>query len=413
MSAQDTPTGPLAGVKVVELATVLMAPFAAQMLGDLGADVVKVEGGRIDSGRVLGGGGHDEISGVAVNLQRNKRSIRIDLKQPAGRQVLVDLLADADVFVTNMRPAALQRLGLDHDTLAADLPRLIYCEAHGFRSDTADGERPAFDDIIQAETGMPRLAERIGSPTQFQPSVMADKLSGLYVAQAILGALVHQRTTGRGQRVEVAMFDAVLTFNLVEHLAKAAFEGGRTGYSRILSRHRGPHRTLDGYVAVMPYSDRDWRALYDAVGRADELDNSEFTSMRNRLENPDQVYGSLATVMAQRTTAEWIELCLAIGVPVAPVPTLDEIVDDPALHRGVIRPAEHPVVGPYRQLTPPIVYGATPMSVRRPAPLIGEHSREILVELGYADADVDELIAGGAVVPSSDPTLAERVPEEH
>ena len=192
--------------------------MAAQILGDMGADVIKVEGEKLDSGRVLGGSIDEDLSGVALNLHRNKRSIRLDLKQDSGRGVLLRLLDSADVFITNMRPAALARLRLDHD-------------------------------------------------------------------------------------------------NLVEHLAAATKPGGETGYSRILSKHRGPHRTKDGYIAAMPYSDRDWTALYEAVGRGHELEEDWFTSHRQRLENPDRVYGSLATVMAQRTTKEWIDLCLEIGVP--------------------------------------------------------------------------------------------------
>jgi crotonobetainyl-CoA:carnitine CoA-transferase CaiB-like acyl-CoA transferase len=389
-------SGPLDGVRVGELATVLMAPFAGQLLGDLGADVVKVESDRHDAGRIIGGGGHHQISGAAVNLQRNKRSIQVDLKQPAGRDVLFRLVAGADVLITNMRPAALERLGLDHGAFA-DQPQLIYCEAHGFRTGTADAERPAFDDIIQAETGLPRLHERIGSPTAFMPALMADKVSGLYIVQAVLAALVHQRTTGRGQRVELPMFDAVLSFNLVEHLARAAFPGGEAGYSRILSAHRGPHKTLDGYVAALPYSDRDWEALYEAVGRADELDTPVFRDPRLRLEHPDVVYGSLASVIAERTTAEWIELCLAIGVPVAPVPTLDEIVADEARHRGVVRDAEHPVVGPYREIAPPIIFDDTPMSVRRPAPLVGQHTVELLDEVGFTADEIAALLATNTV----------------
>ena len=413
MTATTSNDGPLKGVRVVELATVLMAPFAAQILGDMGADVIKVESDQTDIGRILGGGGHDELSGVALNLQRNKRSVQLDLKQASGLQVLLQLLGTADVFVTNLRPGALGRLGLDYEAIEASHPGLIYCEAHGFRSDTPDAERPAFDDIIQAETGMPRLWERVGADTRFLPAVMADKLSGLYVAQAILGALVHQRTTGRGQRVEVAMFDAVLAFNLVEHLARAALPGGVTGYSRILSRHRGPHRTRDGYIAVIPYSDRDWRALYGAVGREDELDAPWFTSQQARQENPDAAYGSLATVIAERTTAEWMELCLEIGIPVAPVPALDDIVADPERHRGVLQDAVHPVVGPYRQIKPPVAYSDSPMSVRRPAPLVGEHTVELLTELGLSAENIEVLLESGAARgPVHPPAMAPLPGEE-
>jgi crotonobetainyl-CoA:carnitine CoA-transferase CaiB-like acyl-CoA transferase len=388
--------GPLDGIRVVELATVLMAPYAAQLLGDLGADVIKVEGDELDAGRVLGGHYHPELSGVALNLQRNKRSLQLDLKQPAGLDAMRRLLSTADAFITNVRPGALARLGLDHASLAATHPHLVYCEAHGFWSDSPEGNRPAFDDIIQAETGLPRLLESIGQTTAFLPSTIADKVSGLYITVAVLAGLLQRHAAGAGQRIELAMFDAVLNFNLVEHIAEAAVPGGRAGYARVLSKFRGPHRTTDGWIAVLPYSDAQWRALYGAVGREHELDSPAFSTLRARIANADVVYSSLGQVMAERTTAEWIELCLEIGVPVAPVPTLHEIVTDPALHRGVIEEADHPVVGRYRSVRPPIRFAKSPMAVRRPAPLVGEHTVEILHELGFTDTDVEALLASRA-----------------
>ena len=329
-------------MRVVELATVLMAPYAAQLLGDLGADVVKVEGDQLDAGRVLGGHLHHDLSGVALNLQRNKRSIQLDLKHPDGREAMLRLLDTADAFITNVRPAALARLGLDHASLRDRCPRLVYCEAHGFWSDSPDADRPAFDDIIQAETGLPRLLEANGQRTAFFPMTVADKASGLYIVIAVLSGLLQRVGAERGQRIEVAMFDAVLGFNLVEHIADAAVPGGKAGYVRILSRFRGPHATTDGWVAVMPYSDRHWRALYGAVGREHELDDPAFATLRARILNADRVYESLGRVMGERSTAEWVALGLEIGVPVAAVPTLDEILADPALHRGAIQQAEHP-----------------------------------------------------------------------
>lgn len=393
--------GPLAGVRVIELATVVMAPLAGQILGDMGADVIRVEGDQRDVGRVIGGLLDPELSALSMNLQRNKRSIRLDLKTEAGLGVLLRLLDTADVFLTNVRPAALERLSLDAASVTATRPRLIYCEAHGFRHDSPDADRPAFDDVIQAETGMPRMGTRAGMDVRFLPSVMADKVCGLYIVQAVLGALVHQRATGRGQRVEVPMFDSVLNFNLVEHLAGAVTPGGSTGYSRLLSPHRGPHRTKDGYVAVMPYKDRDWRALYEAVGRGAELDEEWFTSHAQRLADPDKAYANLASVIAERTTQEWLDLCRDLDVAAAPVPDLDEIVDDPAKHRGVLEMREHPVVGPYRSLVPPIRYADSPMSVRLEAPLVGEQTVELLTEAGYQNDEIDELLASGAAFQSS------------
>lgn len=397
--------GPLDGIRVVELATVLMAPFGTQILGDMGADVIKVESDVLDSGRMLGGGPHEELSGIALNLHRNKRSVRLDLKQSMGREAFLRLLGTAEVFVTNLRPAALKRLAIDYDSIGDDLPGLVYCEAHGFPAGTPDEERPAFDDIIQAETGLPRLAELTGGQASFWPAVMADKLSGLYVAQAVLGALVHHRATGRGQRVEMSMFEAVLSFNLVEHLGAAAIAGQPAGYRRILTAHRGPHKTADGYIAMIPYSDRDWRAIFSAVGCAHELDEEPFASKRSRHANPDRVYGRLAEVIAMRTTDEWTELCLREGVPVGQVPALAEIIEDASLHRGVLEPAVHPEIGQYRQIRPPVSYAETPMQIRRAAPLVGQHTIEILREIGIGPREIDRMLETAAAYQPPESSL--------
>src|SRR4051812_20707038 len=264
----DSPSGagPLDGVRVLDLTTVVMGPFATQVLGDLGADVIKVETGEGDSSRGMGGGPHPELSGTALNLHRNKRSISLDLKNDTGRAVFLQLLDTSDVFVTNLRPGPLQRLGLSYDDVAPSRPRLVYCQAHGYRSDSPAGDHPAYDDVIQALSGFPRLNETALGITFFVPSVIGDKVAGLTIVYSVLAALFHLQRTGEGQRVEIPMFDIVLAFNLVEHLSRAAVAGEPAGYSRVLTSHRGPHKTRDGYVAMLPYTDRQWSALFAAVG---------------------------------------------------------------------------------------------------------------------------------------------------
>jgi crotonobetainyl-CoA:carnitine CoA-transferase CaiB-like acyl-CoA transferase len=398
----EAPTPPLArgaldGVRVLDLTTVVMGPYATQLLGDLGADVIKVETGAGDGSRVMGGGSHPELSGTALNLHRNKRSIVVDLKKPEGREVLLRLLDTCDVFVTNLRPGPIARLGLSYEAVAPTRPRLVYCAAHGFRGDSDEGDLPAYDDIIQALSGLPRLNEAALGITFFLPSLIADKVAGMTISWAVLAALVHRERTGEGQRVEVPMFDAVLAFTLVEHLARAAIPGEPAGYSRILTNHRGPHKTKDGFVAMMPYTDAHWHSLFRAVGREELLDEPWFTDHGARLLHADKVYGSLAAIIAERTTAEWIALSAENGIPVSVVPTLDEVLDDPELHRGVITAAEHPAVGAYRQVEPPVAFSASPASVRRPAPLLGEHTAELLAEAGYTAHEVAALIEGKSV----------------
>src|ERR1700722_11547199 len=295
--AGSAASGPLKGMRVIELSTVIMAPYACQILGDLGAEVIKVEDDqRGDMNRVMGGGPHPELSGIALNLHRNKKAIQVDLAAPQGREVMERLLDTADVFVSNMRPRALQKLALDYAAVNPGRERLIYCEAHGFSVESGEADRPAFDDILQAATGLPDLVEVVTGTTSFVPSILADKVAGLTIVYTVLAALLHRAFTGEGQRIEVPMFDAVLSFNLVEHLAKAAVPGGVPGYSRILTGHRGPHKTKDGYIALLPYSDDDWKNLYQAVGHEEELEQPWFQGHAARIENASRVYESLGRI---------------------------------------------------------------------------------------------------------------------
>ena len=394
----DVGAGPLAGIKVIEIATVLMGPFAAQMLGDLGADVVKVETMQGDSSRAMGDGPHRELSGISLNLHRNKQSIGLDLKSNEGRDVLLRLLADADVLITNLRPGPLQRLRLDYENIGDDLPRLIYCQAQGFRSESDEANKPAYDDVIQALAGFPQLSTIAFDETRFLPTVVVDKVAGMFITQGVLAALVARGVTGRGQRIEVPMFDAGLAFNLVEHLAGAAIPGGTAGYGRVLSPHRGPHRTLDGHVALLPYTDSHWTMLFRSVGQEDLLDRPCFANHRSRLSNADEVYGLLASIVAKRTSGEWLDLCHEMDIPVAAVMSLDEIVTDPANHRGVLSDREHPVVGTFREIKQPIVFDDSGQVAHRPAPLKHEHTMEVLAAAGYSEAEINSLTKQGAVI---------------
>ena len=389
-------TGPLAGIRVLELATVIMGPYAGQLLGDLGADVIKVEHGALDSSRVMGGGPDPELSGIALNLHRNKRSVGLDLKSQEGRDVFLRLLSTCDVMITNIRPSALARLGLTYEDVAPSMPRLVYCQSQGFPVGSEDEDRPAYDDIIQAMTGLPWLNHEVLGETAFVPTLIGDKAVGLTIAYGVLAALVHRERTGEGQRVEVPMFNAVLSFNLVEHLSRATVPGGPAGYGRIMSSKRGPHRTLDGYVAIMPYTDANWAALCGAVDRRDILDRPWFANHQSRQRDPDRVFGDLAEIVAERTTKEWLEICARHDIPASAVPSLDEVVNDPEAHRGVLIDAAHPLVGEYRQIAPAVTMSKTPGSVRRHAPLVAENTVDVLRELGYSDDDIASLVANGA-----------------
>jgi crotonobetainyl-CoA:carnitine CoA-transferase CaiB-like acyl-CoA transferase len=385
--------GPLAGVRVIELATVIMAPFACQILGDLGADVIKVEAAGGDHSRIMGGGPHPELSGTALNLHRNKRSIQLDLKQAEGRDVFLQLLDTADVMVTNFRPKALRKLALDHETIGRSHVDLIYCEAHGFSVASGEADKPSYDDIVQAATGLPALSEAATEAANYLPTIVGDKVTGLTIAYSILAALYHRAMTGEGQRVEVPLFDSVLSFNLVEHLSRATVPGGSAGYHRILNPYRRPHKTKDGYVAMLPYNDRNWSDFYHAVGHEHELSDPWF---QKRLDNPRPVYASLAKILLERTTAEWLELAEQLGVPAGPVPSLDEVISDPRRHRGVLSEHQHPVTGTYRQITPPPRFDKTPAAVRKHAPTLGQDTVEVLADIGMSEVEIAKLLASGA-----------------
>ncbi len=383
---------------MLEIATVIMGPYGAQLLGDLGAEVIKIESGKGDGSRAMGGGPHAELSGIALNLHRNKSSIVLDLKRPEAVEVVKRLLADTDVVVTNLRPGPLARLGLDYDSLQTTFPKLVFCQAQGFATDSDESDLPAYDDIIQALTGFPQLGQIAFDTTHFLPTIVADKVAGMFICQGVLAALVARGTTGRGQRVEVPMFDAALAFNLVEHLARAAIAGGEPGYNRVLTPHRGPHATLDGHIAMLPYTDAQWEALFCAVGKEALLDQPIFATQRARLDNADEVYGTLAAIASERTTAEWLALCTEHAVPVAPIPSLNDIVDDPAHHRGALIEREHPVVGPYRSIRAPLRFSDSPIGEPTPAPLLGQDTAHVLRLAGYDDAAIEALIADGVAI---------------
>jgi crotonobetainyl-CoA:carnitine CoA-transferase CaiB-like acyl-CoA transferase len=241
---------------------------------------------------------------------------------------------------------------------------------------------------MQAETGLPSLShEGIGSTT-YLPTILADKVSGLTIVYSVLAALLRRSKDGCGQRVEVPMFDSMLAFNLVEHLSRAAVPGGTPGYNRVLNPFRRPHRTKDGYVAMLPYSDQSWKDLYTAVGHEDELEEPHFQA---RLQHLDLAYESLGKIMLERTSAEWLEMAATLGIPAGPVPELTEIVEEPVRHRGVLSEKQHPLVGTYRQIAPPVRFGRTPASVRRHAPLIGQDTAAVLGELGFGDEEIEQL----------------------
>lgn len=368
-------------MRVLDLTRVFMGPLATQLLADQGADVIMIEAASGDTNRVMGPGPHDELSGVAMNLLRNKRSVQLDLKSAEGLALVHRIAATCDVVVATMRPEALVRLGVDYDTIAKIKPDIVYCQAQGFPLDGPRANEPAYDDIIQAACGVADMMERVWGKATLIPTIFADKVCGLVIAQAVTAALFHRDRTGEGQHIEVAMDETITAFMLAEHGAGAipeppvAFaDTPAAGYPRVLSPERRPHPTKDGQVHLFPYLPKHYAAIFTEAGVADADKDPRYASERATLRNSDSLYRDIRAVAPQRTTDEWLEYCRANGIPATRVNTLQDLVDTLPL-------AQHPVAGTYRVIPPMARFGRTPSSVRRPAPLIGEHTAEVVAEL--------------------------------
>ena len=394
----DKPTGPLAGIRVIDVTTVVLGPFASQVLGDMGADVIKIETLEGDYTRFIGPSRTEGMSSYFATLNRNKRSLALDLKKPAAMRALLKLIDTADVFMHNMRIGAAQRLGLDYESLAKRNPKLIHAAASGFREGSSMQEFPAYDDLIQSLSGIASLnAGPDGAPRYF-PTVVVDKLTGSTLASMIGMALFHRERTGQGQAVHVPMMETILSFALVEHLWHGVLgepEKG-VGYPRMLTPHRRPYQTKDGYIAVIAVSTAQWKAVFEAMGVGELIDDPRFDTIAGRSDNVDALYGTLTEGMLRRTTAEWIAMLRPKDIPCGPANTLLDLFDDAYLKEtGFFQEAEHPVEGKVVMTAIPARFSETPPNVRRLWPTLGEHNREVLRETGFTEAEIDEIMSKG------------------
>jgi crotonobetainyl-CoA:carnitine CoA-transferase CaiB-like acyl-CoA transferase len=372
-----SPTGPLAGVKIVDITTVVMGPMAVQMLGDMGADVIKIEEPGGDMMRNLGLGPRPDMSGMALNLLRNRRSITVDMASTEGRERVLQITDHADVVITNLRPKSLANLGITGAELRKRNPALIFCQAAGYPSDSVDANRPAYDDIIQSACGIADTVAKVGGTPQIYPTIVADKVSALVISNAVTAALFHrERNGGEGQCIEVPMIDNMRWFLLQEHIAGAATEPPMSGagYPRVLAANRKPHATSDGWIGVLPYSDRNWRDFLTETEHPELVADERFASVKGRLNNIEFVYSTLGDILRTRTTANWVELLDRLDIPASPVVTLDALVAGLPL-------GEHPHIGTYRINTNPIRFEHTPVSIHQHAPLPGEQSEQIIAAL--------------------------------
>ena len=390
----------LKGVKVVDFTTVVLGPYATQFLADFGAEVIKVEPLDGDGFRSVRPGPSPDVGAGFANFNRNKRSIALDLKQPSGQSIMAKLVERADVVVHNMRGMSARALGISYQQLQQIKPDLVYCWSPGFASVGPDAESPAYDDIIQARSGMAALNTDSSGTPQFFPSVVCDKVVGLHLALAVASALVHKLRTGEGQNIEVPMLETMTSFLLAEHLAGHTMvpSQGDMGYQRLLSPNRKPFKTQDGYIAIMPYTTRHWVRFLVLVGE-DELAGSEWVNDAGaRSDRIDELYELIARVAPTKTNEAWVAELGVQDVPCAVVNSLTDVFADPQLSGSQIyQQMPDQGLGPMQYLRPGFFAEQAPDWSPLRAPRLGEHSAEILSELGLSQAEIDQAVQAGVI----------------
>ena len=390
-------TGPLKGVRIVDLTSVVFGAYATQILGDLGADVIKIEfpGGRRGSGGdIMRWAGHtpegapDDLGPIYMTINRNKRSMLLDLREPKAMAALHALVKTADVFAASVRYDGMKRLGLAYEDMAAIKPDIVYVHGAGYGSGGPYAGEPAYDDLVQSASGFADLLPRTdGNPVpRLLPSLVADKTSGLFMVQAVLAALFHRQRTGEGQFVEVPMMECVTSYNLAEHLYGNAYDPptGQWGYTRVINPNRKPFPTKDGYIGLLPYTDQQWDQFFAMAGWGETVaKDPRFADYKTRAQHVWELYALVEQMTVTKTTDEWLALLKPLQIPVTRTNRLNELPDDPHLKAvDFFQRYEHPEAGTYIGMKHPVAYAASPANVRRHPPRMGEHTEELLRELG-------------------------------
>ncbi len=393
-------SGPLTGVRIVDLTTVVMGPFATQILADLGADVIKVEPPEGDVIRHGAPMRHPGMGHIFLHQNRGKRSIVLNLKHAAGREALLRLAAAADVLIYNVRPQAMARLRLTYEDVRAVNPRIIYVGTYGFSQDGPYAAHPAYDDLIQGMVALPSILVDAGAQQpRFVPTAIADRITGLSAVNAVSAALYFRERSGHGQSIEVPMFETLAHMVLSDHMGGHTFEPpeGPPGYWRMLAPHRAPYATQDGYVCLLVYNDKQWRAFFRLIGREDLFDGDpRFSTQEARSRNIADVYAFVAEQLVTRTSAEWLRVLREADIPVTPLNTVADLIDDAHLKAtGFFATVDHPTEGKLRSMAVPSKWSQSPPAVPGHAPRLGEHSIAVLREAGYAEHEIDAMIAAG------------------
>ncbi len=398
--SESTPSasGPLAGIRILDLTSVILGPYATQILADFGADVIKVEAPTGDIMRHVGPMRNPGMGHIYLNLNRNKRSVALDLKQPEARDALRELSKKADVMVSNVRPAAMARLGLGYDDVRKLNPRIIYASAVGYAAGGRYAGKPAYDDLIQGLTGIAAITrDAWGGEPRYMPLAIADRTVGLYLANAISAALFHRERTGKGQAIEIPMFEVFAEYLLGDHLAGLSFDppAGPQYYPRLISKHRRPYATSDGHVCALVYTDTHWKSFFQAIGREDLMQDRRFATHGARADHIDEVYEFVSDTLKTKTTAEWLALLDASDIPVTALNDIQSLLDDPHLNdTGFFRIVDHPTEGRLRMTQVPGAWSQSQPDIRRLSPNLGEHNVEILREAGLSDEAIAALNGG-------------------
>ena len=391
----------LDGIRVVEMTSVVLGPYACQMLGDLGADVIKIEPLGGDTNRNLGPHRNNKDMGsLYLTCNRNKRSIVLDLKSEEGKDAAKEIIKTADVLVHNFRPQAIERLGFGYDAIKEINENIIYCGAYGYAKAGPYGDKGALDDSIQAASGIAMLQSMVEGEPRYLPTIVADKTTALMVVQAVLAALFHRERSGEGQEIEVPMFETMASYVMTEHLWGKTFEPpiGEAGYVRLMAKHRRPYATKDGlYLAVLPYWDNHWQTFCEIAERPDLAEDPRFLNMRLRLQNINESYKATGEVIRTKTRQEWLDLLGDTKVPMMVVNTLDGLIEDPHLvGTGFWQEFDHPTEGKVRMSKPPINFSKTPAEIKKLAPRLGADSVAVLQEVGIADEKIEQMLSEGS-----------------
>ncbi len=394
-------TGPLSGIRILDLTSVVAGPLATQTLADMGADVVKIESPDGDTTRYTGPARSPDMAALFMGLNRGKRSLVLDLKVPAAAAALWRLIAKADVFIHSMRPQKIEKHGFGHQAVCARNPRIVYAGLHGYRDGGPYSRQPAYDDVIQGQSGVAALMAEVASEPRYAPTILADKVTALSLVGAIAAALFAREKTGTGQFVEVPMFETTVAFVLAEHLFGHCFAPplGKLGYTRVLGTWRRPYRTKDGYLCMMAYTEAQWRKFWAMVGKPEVADDPRFCSIAARSHNVVALYELAGACLADKTTDEWLALLRKLEIPSARVSSLDDVMADPQLAAtGFFKRATHPSEGEIAFTDLPVRFGEQPASPARLQPRLGEHSIEVLREAGLGESEIKALLAAGATV---------------